>query len=228
MTLAAMLLTWAVLRLLSPHVLLYGRRRWALAVLVCCLWGALSGFSLQATPGRWRATRCPGWACGTWSGRASKNPAEPGCGQRHHLAGPLPGRPAVKKRAWLSLGLVVLIALTGVLGNLLMTTRQPLPDYHLMLDAARRMERGLAAIREEKTRLGIPVNPEEDRHLSGVIGAASSPITTTLGPLAAKRSSAPAGHGRLSARLLRRPGCNPGSGWARCSPAPFRGLTWRC
>ena len=46
MTLAAMLLTWAVLRLLSPHVLLYGRRRWALAVLVCCLWGAaLSGFS---------------------------------------------------------------------------------------------------------------------------------------------------------------------------------------
>ena len=48
----------------------------------------------------------------------------------------------MKKRAWLSLGLVVLIALTGVLGSLLMTTRQPLPDYHLMLDAARRMERG--------------------------------------------------------------------------------------
>ena len=46
MTLAAMLVTWVVLRCLSPYVLLYGRRRWTLAVLMCCLLGAaLSGSS---------------------------------------------------------------------------------------------------------------------------------------------------------------------------------------
>ncbi|HOQ62523.1 MAG TPA: poly-gamma-glutamate system protein [Clostridia bacterium] len=130
----------------------------------------------------------------------------------------------MKKRAWLSLGLVVLIALTGVLGSLLMTTRQPLPDYHLMLDAARRMERGLAAIREEKTRLGIPVNPEEDRHLSGVIGAASSPITTTLGPLAAKRSSALPDTAALCARLLREAGLQSGERVGAVLSGSFPGL----
>jgi len=130
----------------------------------------------------------------------------------------------VKKRGWLFLLLLVLIALTGVLGSLLMTTRQPLPYYHLMLNAARRMEQGLAAIREEKIRLGIPINQEEDRHLSGVIGAASSPITTTLGPLAAKRSSAMPDTAALCARLLNEAGLKPGERVGAVLSGSFPGL----
>lgn len=112
----------------------------------------------------------------------------------------------------------------GVLGTLLLTTSEPLTDSNRMLDAAQRMERGLLAIRDEKIRLGIPINQEEDRHMSGVIGVASSPITTTLGPLAAKRSSAIPDMAALCARLLIEAGLQPGDRVGAVLSGSFPGL----
>ena len=60
----------------------------------------------------------------------------------------------------------------------------------VMLDAARQMERCMEEIKALKERRGIEINPSEDIHGTGLIGTDYTPITTTLGSLEAKRTTA--------------------------------------
>ena len=57
------------------------------------------------------------------------------------------------------------------------------------LESARLMERGMSAIRQAKAEQGVAVDPGDDPNATGLIGAEFTAITTTLGPLEAKRTS---------------------------------------
>ena len=62
-------------------------------------------------------------------------------------------------------------------------------DYDLKLKAAELTDRCLKAVREIKEEKGIPINEAADINRTGLIGEDYSFITTTLGELAAKRTS---------------------------------------
>lgn len=59
----------------------------------------------------------------------------------------------------------------------------------VMLDASRRMEQALAALREEKLSRGFKISPIDDPNQTGMIGESYTEITTTLGNLESKRST---------------------------------------
>lgn len=56
--------------------------------------------------------------------------------------------------------------------------------------ASRLMARSLVAIREARLSRGIPIDPSLDPHRTGIIGEEFTPLTTSLGDVDAKRTSA--------------------------------------
>jgi len=58
-----------------------------------------------------------------------------------------------------------------------------------MVEAAREMVRATEAIKDCRRQAGVPIDPENDPNLTGLIGLRRSIITTTLGSLGAKRTS---------------------------------------
>ena len=81
----------------------------------------------------------------------------------------------------------------------------------VMLDAARQMERCMEEIKALKERRGIEINPSEDIHGTGLIGTDYTPITTTLGSLEAKRTTANPDMAALCVRLFTQAGIKRGS-----------------
>ena len=63
-------------------------------------------------------------------------------------------------------------------------------NWPVMLNASRRMEVAMAAVREEKLNRGYKISPIDDPNQTGMIGEPYTEITTTLGNLEAKRSTA--------------------------------------
>ncbi|MBM7870676.1 poly-gamma-glutamate system protein [Clostridium pascui] len=61
--------------------------------------------------------------------------------------------------------------------------------YYEKLDASKRLEDSFKAIKEEKMRRNIKINPSIDINLTGLIGGELTPITTTSGALEAKRTT---------------------------------------
>lgn len=59
----------------------------------------------------------------------------------------------------------------------------------VMLDAAKRMEKAILALRDEKSRRGYKISPIDDPNGTGMIGESYTEITTTLGSLESKRST---------------------------------------
>ena len=81
--------------------------------------------------------------------------------------------------------------------------------YEVQVQAAQQMERCMQAVREYKQELGIPMI-EEDIHRTGLIGQSYTEITTTLGALEAKRTTAWPDMAALCVRLLHEAGVRAG------------------
>lgn len=88
-------------------------------------------------------------------------------------------------------------------------TTLPNEFYDTQIDAARRLEACFAAVRSYKEEVGIPMS-EHDLHRTGMIGAEYTGITTTIGALEAKRTTAWPDMAALCVRMLYEAGVQPG------------------
>ena len=83
------------------------------------------------------------------------------------------------------------------------------------------MRRSTQAVRQEKLRIGIPVDRRLDTNDTGLIGVEYTDITTTLGSLSAKRTSTNPAFAAAVVDMLDQAGVRPGTGWPSVSPALF-------
>jgi len=114
-----------------------------------------------------------------------------------------------------------------VLGSaaVLLTRREtPVSLYAEMTAAAQQMEQCLSAIAAEKETRAIAIDPEDDPLHTGVIGSEYSPVTTTLGSLPAKRTSATLSMAALCVVLLDEMGVQAGDSVGACFSGSFPGL----
>ncbi len=81
-------------------------------------------------------------------------------------------------------------------------TREFHPAYRAMVEASATMHRAIQVIREERTLQDIPILSGLDPARTGFIGTEFTPITTTLGNLAAKQTSAQPDFAALLVRWL--------------------------
>jgi poly-gamma-glutamate system protein len=79
-----------------------------------------------------------------------------------------------------------------------------------MVRASEAMSRSIQAIRECALAAGVAVNPTVDLNRTGLIGVQSSPITTSLGSLEAKRTTTNPNFAGLLVLLLKRAGVRRG------------------
>ena len=84
------------------------------------------------------------------------------------------------------------------------------PERNTMLDAAQRMKRCMDEIKALKAARGIPLDPSEDVHQTGLLGTSYTLITTTLGSLEAKRTTANPDMAALCVKLFTQAGVRPG------------------
>lgn len=82
--------------------------------------------------------------------------------------------------------------------------------YEDKLKAARLMEKAIVTIREEKERRGLATDPSTDINNTGIIGSEWSPMTTTLGALEAKRTSANPDFAAVVVDMLKEAGLEKG------------------
>jgi poly-gamma-glutamate system protein len=93
-----------------------------------------------------------------------------------------------------------------------------------MIRASRCMEKALEAIRRCREARGIPVDSASDVNLTGIIGLEASPITTSLGNLEAKRSTANPNFSALLVLLLDQAGVKKGDAVAVGASGSFPAL----
>jgi poly-gamma-glutamate system protein len=92
------------------------------------------------------------------------------------------------------------------------------------LRASRTMARALGILKEEAALRGVPLDPVLDPDRTGLVGTAWSPLTTTLGSLAAKRTGLQPDAAALMARLLRQAGLQKGGRVAVDTSGSFPGF----
>ena len=92
------------------------------------------------------------------------------------------------------------------------------------LRAAQTMSRALGVLKEEAARRGIPLDPAVDPGLTGLVGPAFSPMTTTLGSLSAKRTGLQPDAAAMMSSLLRRAGLQVGGRVAVDTSGSFPGF----
>lgn len=83
-------------------------------------------------------------------------------------------------------------------------------NYAVMLDASGRMEDALSALRDEKLHRGYKISSLDDPGRTGMIGEPYTEITTTLGNLEAKRSTANPNTAAMVADMLAQCGAKKG------------------
>lgn len=107
-----------------------------------------------------------------------------------------------------------------VLGALEITRSLPADPLHTAkLAAAQCMEQAMQVLREERLKRGIPIEPEADPNATGLIGPEHTAITTTLGYLPAKRTSANPNMAGVIVAMLGQAGVRPGD----CAAVGFSG-----
>lgn len=89
------------------------------------------------------------------------------------------------------------------------TNRQAAGYYDEMLRAARLMEKSIETLRPIRGRIQ-PINPDVDPQRSGLIGIASSPVTSSSGHLLSKQSSINPNWAAVVVRLLHEAGVERG------------------
>ncbi|MGE5256410.1 MAG: poly-gamma-glutamate system protein [Hyphomicrobiales bacterium] len=118
-------------------------------------------------------------------------------------------------------GLMVLAAAALLVLGVLEATRSLSADplYSTKLAAAQRMQEAMQVLRDERLKRGIPLEPEVDPNATGLIGPQQTAITTTLGYLPAKRTSANPNMAGVIVAMLDRAGVKPGD----CAAVGFSG-----
>ncbi len=128
--------------------------------------------------------------------------------------------PKRKPPLFYALGLLSLLFLLAVL----FLARRPLRIREEMLTASRRMEEAVAAVRRCREAEGLLFDPEYDINRTGLIGLETSPITTSLGNLGAKRTTANPNFAGLIVFLLHQAGIRRGETIAIGASSSFPGL----
>lgn len=117
---------------------------------------------------------------------------------------------ARRERRVLCLLLACALVVYGALALALLGSRQTETEYAgLQLQAAQLLDRCFQQIKGYKAELGIPLQ-ELDYHQTGMLGEGYTGITTTLGAVEAKRTTACPDMGALCVRLLQEAGVQPG------------------
>lgn len=101
--------------------------------------------------------------------------------------------------------------------------RAPAPDYEQKLAAAELMRACMDRIRSYKEEAGLTL-AEEDIHGTWLIGAPYTMVTTTIGALEAKRTTANPDMAALAVQLLREAGVKPGDRVGAAFSGSFPGL----
>lgn len=119
--------------------------------------------------------------------------------------------------------------LLGAIGILLfalfkLVPPEPPPDKPAMLRAAEIMASAERAVRECRDEKGMAPDPASDINLTGLIGIETSPVTTTLGNLEAKRTTTNPNFAGLVARLLLDAGVRRGDTLAVGASSSFPAL----
>ncbi len=104
----------------------------------------------------------------------------------------------------LALGLLSFLFLAAAFS----IARKPLQIRDEMLTASRTMKEALAAVRDCRNNAGIPIDAQRDINRTGLIGLESSPITTSLGNLEAKRTTINPNFAGLIVFFLHKAGVN--------------------
>jgi poly-gamma-glutamate system protein len=110
-------------------------------------------------------------------------------------------------------GRLLFLLSAAALGALLtvetFTSRESTEYYDEMLSASRIVQQAIEHLRPIRGRIE-PINPEVDPLRSGLIGVASSPITTNSGHLEAKQATVNPNWAAVAVRLLAEAGVEPG------------------
>lgn len=117
--------------------------------------------------------------------------------------------PGITKKQTRLLGLCAAVALLAVGATAATGRAAPTPYYQTQLDAAGRMQACMDAVKGYKAERDIPLSPE-DTHQTGMIGEEFNLLTTTLGEIGAKRTTANSDMAALAVKLLHQAGIQPG------------------
>ncbi len=122
------------------------------------------------------------------------------------------------------LGLIALVAIVLILylESSKAPERNPLLDRKLA--AAELMRTAIAAIREERVRLGLLIDPALDPNGTGIIGKDYTDLTTTLGSLSSKRTSSNPNFAGAVVDMLYEAGVRPGGSVAISFSGSFPAL----
>ncbi|MEJ2147299.1 MAG: poly-gamma-glutamate system protein [Acidobacteriota bacterium] len=85
------------------------------------------------------------------------------------------------------------------------------PYYTEKLDAASLAERAMRAVKAERLKLGIPIDPATDPTESGLLGAMWTPVTTEMGRLAAKQTTVNPNFAAVLVQMLEEAGAESGT-----------------
>lgn len=97
-------------------------------------------------------------------------------------------------------------------------------NWEVMLDASERMEAAITAIHDEKRNRGYKISPLDDPNKTGIIGEPYTEITTTLGSLEAKRSTANPNTAAMVVDMLTQCGAKKGDTVAVNLSSSFPGI----
>jgi poly-gamma-glutamate system protein len=109
-----------------------------------------------------------------------------------------------------ALVLVALVALTALVAVESLPVHKKQPYYENKLMAARLMREAMSAIKAEKLRRGIAIDPQSDPGRTGLIGSSLTPVTSNTGYLSAKQASTNPNFAAVLVQLLEAAGTQRG------------------
>jgi len=123
-----------------------------------------------------------------------------------------------------NLFILLLIIFFGLIATEISKEKIRTPYYQLQLTAAQIMKESLQTIRKERIAKGIPIDEQIDPNKTGIIGEEYTRLTTTLGNLSAKRTSANPDFAALMVKYFKETGLVSGDVIAIGSSGSFPGL----
>ncbi len=131
--------------------------------------------------------------------------------------------PSLSRRQVALLLLTALVALGAVFITATTGKVEKTSYYAVQMDAAARMQACMDAVKGYKQDLGIPLSPE-DSHETGMIGETFNLLTTTLGDIGAKRTTANPDMAALVVKMLHEADLEPGDAVAAGFSGSFPAL----